>query len=565
MKIFEDTNPRELRELLEQINNREMALPDFQRDFVWDPGDTQDLIVSIARSFPAGSLLRIRNNRSLFAPREFAGAPSLNGHRPTYLVLDGQQRLTSLFQAFYGVGKYRYFVNVERLIADGDFEDAIFHFRANTRQARRLEQVEVQAGELVLPLSVLARGAANFFKWTEEIIKTGKATSAGEELRSSLQSVWDRWLAAVDDYKFPVVTLADHVNAEAVCTIFETLNRKGVKLSPFELLTARFWPQQINLRSLWASAADRYPLIDEFEIDPYYVLQVISLLSRKSPSCKRGEVLELDGASITTWWDKAVEGLALGLEYMRDDWGVLTPGWLPYDTLTVPLAAVLARKAPHKGPAQADVREKLGRWFWCSVFGQVYENAPNSRSAKDFAELLTWMDGGNPPETVATCTFDPKVLRTTTPSQRALYRGVICLVLRRAPRDFHSDAPLSRALIEANKVDDHHIFPKDYLGGSVSATVRDCVLNRTLIDRKTNQSIKARPPSEYMAEIRAGRRSTFDRLLKSHLLPTGESSPLLNDDFDAFLDWRQDAIWKEIRRVTGLNDAADEVVSEDAA
>src|SRR5688500_2204369 len=100
MSLFEDTNPRELKELLRQINTREAALPDFQRDFVWDPNATQELIVSIASNYPAGSLLRIRNTKQLFACREFQGAPTLNGHNPTHLVLDGQQRLTSLYQAF---------------------------------------------------------------------------------------------------------------------------------------------------------------------------------------------------------------------------------------------------------------------------------------------------------------------------------------------------------------------------------------------------------------------------------------------------------------------------------
>ena len=122
MSLFEDTNPRELKELLGQIHSREAALPDFQRDFVWDPNATQELIVSIASNYPAGSLLRIRNTHDLFANREFQGAPPLGGHRPTYLVLDGQQRLTSLYQAFYGVGEHRYFLDLRRLIGGDDFE-----------------------------------------------------------------------------------------------------------------------------------------------------------------------------------------------------------------------------------------------------------------------------------------------------------------------------------------------------------------------------------------------------------------------------------------------------------
>jgi uncharacterized protein with ParB-like and HNH nuclease domain len=117
MSLFEDTNPRELKELLGQIHARVAALPDFQRDFVWDPSATQELVVSIVRNYPAGSLLRIRNTHDLFACREFQGGPPLNGHRPTFLVLDGQQRLTSLYQAFYGVGDHRYYLRVRDLMA----------------------------------------------------------------------------------------------------------------------------------------------------------------------------------------------------------------------------------------------------------------------------------------------------------------------------------------------------------------------------------------------------------------------------------------------------------------
>lgn len=96
-KIFYPTSEK-LSYLLESIHNREVALPDFQRDFVWDPGATEELIESLCQNFPAGSLLRIKNGAGFqFAPREFQGAPALNGHAPSYLILDGQQRLTSLY------------------------------------------------------------------------------------------------------------------------------------------------------------------------------------------------------------------------------------------------------------------------------------------------------------------------------------------------------------------------------------------------------------------------------------------------------------------------------------
>src|SRR5882672_5927525 len=116
MNLFEDTNPRALKDLLAEVHSRTMALPDFQRDFVWEPGATQELIVSIANNYPAGSILRVRDAQRVFAAREFEGAPKLDGQKHTFLVLDGQQRLTSLYQAFYGVGEHRYYLALRKLL-----------------------------------------------------------------------------------------------------------------------------------------------------------------------------------------------------------------------------------------------------------------------------------------------------------------------------------------------------------------------------------------------------------------------------------------------------------------
>jgi hypothetical protein len=86
MSLFEDTNPKALKELLGEINSRTMALPDFQRDFVWEPGATQELIVSIANNYPAGSILRVRDEKRVFAAREFEGAPTLDGKKHTFFA-----------------------------------------------------------------------------------------------------------------------------------------------------------------------------------------------------------------------------------------------------------------------------------------------------------------------------------------------------------------------------------------------------------------------------------------------------------------------------------------------
>lgn len=551
MSLFEDTNPRDLKELLAQIHSREAALPDFQRDFVWDPNATQELIVSIAANYPAGSLLRIRNTHHLFASREFQGAPALDGHQPTYLILDGQQRQTSLYQAFYGVGEHRYYLNIRKLLDGLDFEEAVFHLRSTAKKAREYEQEAIQIRDLILPFSVLYDRNGGFVKWSRMVCRQQPATDR-DALEDTLQAIESRWIRTIEHYRFPVVTLSDQTSAEAVCTIFETLNRTGVKLSPFELLTARFWPKNVNLRQLWQHACATYPLIHDFDIDPYYVLQVVALLARNTPSCKRGDVLSLAPTAINEWWEHAITGLARGLKMLRDDCGVIQPHWLPYNTIVIPLAALFAVVEKTTGPARAAHLEKIQRWFWCSVFGQAYENSPNSQAAKDVIEMRAWFDGHAAPETIRAFHFDPAVLRDTTPRQRAVYRGVMALVMQRGSRDFHTGTRLTTDSIIEHHVDDHHIFPASYLDRhGIAARLRDCILNRTLIDRKTNMSISNRAPSQYMHDIRSALgHESFVNLLQSHLIPSDHNAPIWTDTFDTFLDQRQAAIGQEIHRVT---------------
>ena len=112
-------------------------------------------------------------------------------------------------------------------------------------------------------------------------------------------------------------------------------------------------------------------------------------------------------------------------------------------------------------------------------------------------------------------------------------------------------------------IEDHHIFPSDFLEKKkgVSARLRDCVLNRTLIDRTTNQMISNRAPSDYMKDIRDTKGFPFKEVLDSHRLPSGADSPFWTNDYESFLKWRETALWEDIKTVTGVK-VASELVEE---
>jgi hypothetical protein len=441
-----------------------------------------------------------------------------------------------------------------------DFDEAITYERAKTKRVKVRESFKHQASELILPLSVLKAGAGGFLDWMLQVTDT---MPVGERTRklSALKKINAGWIRPIDEYRFPVVTLSPEAGAGALCTIFETLNRTGVKLSVFELLTARFWPLKINLRERWAEALSKYPIIEDFEVDPYYILQAISLIiPNKAPSCKRGDVLELKPEDIERSWHAVIVGLATGLDILREDCKVVLSKWLPYQTMLAPLAAVLAKVGLPKTAAAGARRENLKRWFWCAVFGQAYESSPNSQSAKDVTELVAWLRGGALPDSVRTVRFDPKALRDVTPRQRSVYRGAICLILASGTgaRDFHTGKIITSKLIKEEDIDDHHVFPSQFLEVKKvikTSQLRDCILNRTLIDRNTNHMISNHAPSDYFKAIRKTPSFPFEKVLESHFLPSDKKSPLWTDDYETYLTWREKRLWDEIKRVTGMEEA----------
>ncbi|MCS6306161.1 MAG: hypothetical protein H8K07_21240 [Nitrospira sp.] len=194
------------------------------------------------------------------------------------------------------------------------------------------------------------------------------------------------------------------------------------------------------------------------------------------------------------------------------------------------------------------------RWFWCSVFGQAYEKAPNSQAVKDYSELKAWFAGGLPPLSVSQFSFDLSLLRQTTPRQRAVYRGVIALVLRNGARDFHTADPMTAATILERKIEDHHVFPQAFLAErkpEVTTTVRDCVLNRALIDKETKGRIGKKAPSTYLQEVeKEVKGKGLGLILRSHLLPDESDSSLRQDLFNQFLEDREVLIAAQLKEVT---------------
>lgn len=534
-----DARAQKLIYLLDQIDAKDLALPDFQRSFVWRPDAVRELLVSVFSNYPAGAILLLREGAKKFTPRAVEEAPDLDGHPPAFLALDGQQRLTSLYQASRGRGTHRFFVNLNDLLenisagVDYDIDEAVEVYPI--RVARKWESAAAQADSLMLPLAEVPRWSA----WMFDVVKHRSDVGPnGDPLSPLLIRLHDDVIKRFTDYQFAVTTLAAGTSLDAVCSIFETINRTGVKLNVFELLTARAYAEGQNLRDMWQMTKTTHPILHEFKVDPYYLLQVIAL--RTGKGVKRSDILALSSTELVANWDDAARGLAKAYDLLRANCGVYNENWLPYAACVTVLGAAWRYVDEVGGPDRGTALARLRRWFWVACFGARFENAVNTRTLDDYRALGVWLRGGDVPDYITAFSGVPS-WSEITPRQRSIYRAAMALLLSEKPLDFYSGTALSTQLVANNEIDDHHVFPQNYLATAKPERYRevDCILNRTLIDRKTNIQIRDKAPSAYL-KLMVTARSVEDveRVLDSHHLPGDRTGPLFEDRFSDFLDAR---------------------------
>jgi hypothetical protein len=223
---------------------------------------------------------------------------------------------------------------------------------------------------------------------------------------------------------------------------------------------------------------------------------------------------------------------------------------LPYRTQLTPLAAILSElgeRCEHDG-----VRQKLLRWFWCGVFGELYGGATETRFAKDVPEVLNWIAGGAEPSTVTEATFAQGRLLTLRTRNSAAYKGLSALLLRDGGEDFRSGQPIDVARYFDERVDIHHIFPQHWCRNNDVGPERcDSIVNKTPIAAGTNRTIGGRAPSKYLTALQkqAGIDSDrMDEILQTHVVAP---DALRADDFDTFFERRSQALLDRIKAATG--------------
>lgn len=584
-----DTTKTDLSELLQEIRKGKIQLPDFQRGWVWDDDHVRDLLVSLARSFPIGAVMLLETGGEVhFQTRPIEGIDptSLTHPEPESLILDGQQRLTTITQAIglktpvdtqtakgKPIKRHYYFDIRKALEAPESLDEAVVAVDVS----RKLRS---DFGRKVdLDLSTVKLECKHLHFPCDQIMEADDWEEALHEHNEENYRIYIQFrkqiLSAYRKYALPVIQLGKETTKEAVCLVFEKVNTGGVQLSVFELITASYAAAGYNLRDDWFGSDIRdvesrqqriayKPILEKIEATEF--LQALSLLyshqgrtedlaAGRTPrpiNAKRAAVLQLPLDTWHTWADKLEQGFLTVASFLREQ-GVYNRREIPYSTQLVPLAAVLTQLGERW--REPPILDKLTRWFWCGVLGELYGGAVETRMANDFEDLLRWFeDDAHLPKTVRDASFQSERLDSLRTRNSAAYKGIHILVLRNGSRDWFWKASIRDLETDEVNLDIHHIFPKKWcLDRKIPAERYDSILNKATISYKANRSIGGEAPSIYVPRLQKRKEVGLDESEMNALLESHALSPTLLrvDAFDEFIEDRRNRLCDLIANAMG--------------
>jgi hypothetical protein len=584
-----DTKNEPLVNLLRDVHEGKMQLPEFQRDYVWDEEDVCSLLESVVKGFPVGALLTLECGGQVnFKRRPIEGAPD-TGADPEYFLLDGQQRMTSLYNTIFSEKPARvrngrtkkieerlFYLAIDMaLAAPSNIGAAIEMVSADKIRLSNfgrkvdldLSTVELEYEHMMFPFNKALFSS----DWVIECVDHWIVK--GERKNSHLKRFNAEVLGRIKSYAMPVIKLGKDNSREAVCTVFEKVNVGGKKLDAFELVTAIYAGSGFDLRGDWsgnpkdAQKTGRLARLKGATLSPQGVfmdlastdfLQACTLLhtievreraiaagatGKAVPgvSCDREALLRLPVEAYQKHAPRVEKGFIEASKFLTHQ-GIFLRRDLPYPPQMVALAAFFALDPGYRVNAQ--MKDRLAQWYWSGVLGEFYGSATETKIARDVPDLGTWLlENGVTPQTTIATSFQAQRLDSLRSRTSAAYKGFGALLMGKGCRDLISGSRVEITKVFAEPLDIHHIFPQAWCKkNGIDKGTYNSIINKTPLTASTNREIGGRAPSEYLARIE--RRYSIspeklDEFLRSHLI---DPAHLRTDDFQGFWAARKAAL-----------------------
>lgn len=533
--------------VLERVKTGQVVLPDFQRDFVWPRDQVVSLIQSVLEGYFIGTFLMLESDsrRSQFQYRLLEGVKGLdasvdaNQHPLLSLVLDGQQRLTALFYAFYEPPiplkdtrhPFKFYVDLGQL-TQGNVSDAVQAISTSNKKLLEEFKNRHKSGE-VLPLSYF-KDSSRIHRWLY--------TEQDRWKQADIDKI-DRIVNVLMNQTIQSLNIDRDTPPETVVNTFERLNKAGLKLSVFDLAAAHLYTKRIFLRDRWKSLQSQLPteLTDKDFIQADAALRITAILNDGDPRTgKLINSLPKEPNMFAGIWDKTCLGIAKAWQRLKEQYGVLNASFMPNKSMLVPLAAMLGKHESKRLNSSANL--KIDTWYWVAVFEQRYANSADSKSVNDYVAIGKWIASDEKPEFIKR--FELSKLDLMTKDRKedaALFKAVKCLLLLNKAKD------LKTGLFVSDDFQDDHLFPEstETLHGNLGN-----ILNLALLNETTNKEKSAKSPRAFIAECLRSHDGDKNRLLQtleSQLINEASYEMIVQENYKDFLLARNEAIKNSLK------------------
>lgn len=530
---FEQPKPdsKKYSDLINEIQKGIIKIPKFQREFVWSIDKTAKLLDSILKGYPIGTFILwqtderindIKNVGNLEIP------PTPDGTKVQY-VLDGQQRITSLFAAYLGAkiqktGEKK-ITNYNEIVVNLDKD-----INENDEQVITSEPTD-----------------ENFISLSDVLNFMERMTELKNKFSDEHFNKIHTYSMAFATYDFSTVLLRKE-DIDSAIEVFTRINTGGQTLTLFEIMSAKTYDeeQKFDMQVKWECFIKELKDIKYEGVSSTVVLSVLSLVMSRTKECKRKTILALNKQDIINNWDAVISALKDSIDYFRTTYRIPVSQLLPYDSLLVPFAYFFYLK---QDKPDSDQRQYLEEFFWRMSLSFRYSSSAESSLAQDIKRIDKILNNERP--NYADIKVDlgsPQALIDTNFSAGNSYcKAVLCLLAYQEPKDFQDNGKVildNSWLKVASSKNYHHFFPKAYLKGK--SHLSNSLVNITFVsDHLNKRKIGAKSPSIYIGDFK-DENSSINKALNTHFIDL-DGFGIENNDYDTFLQSRAKRIYQELK------------------
>lgn len=504
----------------------DILLPKFQRDFIWERGQVLDLLDSVVKNYPIGSVLLWQSRQELRSENNIAGL-EVSLPKPDYPVnylLDGQQRLSVICGALH----WR-----------GNDSDSLWNIAFDLK--KRVFQYVKTLEELPPHLIRTNRlsDASSFYKHISAIEALDLPDK--DVLKRNADLLFNRF----KDYFIAVVTLGD-MSIDDVAPIFERINSTGTPLTIVDLMRA----------ATWSSDFDLIDSIDEIRealgekgfggVDRKVILRNMSAAAGGGFSADGIEDLrKYDSKALKQAAKVTEESFRRSVDFLSTQIRIPNDSIIPYANQLVVLTEVF-RRLPT--PTAVQYRE-ISLWFWRTSISGYFSGWNTGMMKTDLLATAKFANGESASLDVDAGLPNPDIWQARQHRANGAHAKSLGIMLSYLdPVDIltGNKIDVSKSLSWLNSKEYHHFFPRDYLKNQgVTAKEANCLANIMLLTSSSNKIISNRAPSDYLRAVQKAAGANLDSWLETNLISKEAFEAALQNDFNSFISIRS----KDINQV----------------